>query len=168
MAGQEDFYAVLGGSHDAAQGASRRAYHDLAQKCHPDLNPDDPEADRKFVQIQNAYEWLCEPQRRIGKGAYHTVLSAMATIRCQARSFRRDSVMASSGFAPVLALATVFWLVLVCACGIPLLTANAAGDSLDADADGPSLTWLVAGLLTIVTALYAMFILLVVNYWGDA
>lgn len=60
----KDFYKVLGLSKAASQEDVRRAYRKLARKHHPDANRDDPEAENRFKEIQQAYEVLSDPERR--------------------------------------------------------------------------------------------------------
>lgn len=59
-----DFYEVLGVSRDASQEELKKAYRRLARQCHPDANPNDPEAESKFKQLGEAYAVLSDPQRR--------------------------------------------------------------------------------------------------------
>src|SRR5699024_7287345 len=42
----------------------KRAYRQLAKKYHPDLNPDDPDAEEKFKEASEAYKVLSEPETR--------------------------------------------------------------------------------------------------------
>lgn len=60
----EDHYKTLGVARDASPEAIHKAYRDLARKYHPDLNPDDDTAKKKFQAIQNAYEVLKDPKKR--------------------------------------------------------------------------------------------------------
>jgi hypothetical protein len=60
----ESFYDLLGVGRDATPGEIRAAFLKLAQRHHPDLNADDPGADRRFKQIRRVYEILCDPLRR--------------------------------------------------------------------------------------------------------
>lgn len=64
MAEKRDYYEVLGVSKGAADDELKRAYRKLAKKYHPDLNPDDKEAERKFKEASEAYEVLSDPQKR--------------------------------------------------------------------------------------------------------
>jgi curved DNA-binding protein len=59
-----DYYKVLGISKTATQDEVRSAYRKLARKHHPDLNPNDKEANKKFQQINEANEVLSDPEKR--------------------------------------------------------------------------------------------------------
>lgn len=60
----EDYYKTLGVSRSASQAEIHQAYRKLARKYHPDLNPDDPNAAKKFQEVQKAFEVLNDPQKR--------------------------------------------------------------------------------------------------------
>jgi len=60
----EDYYQTLGVARSASQEEIRKAYKKLAQKYHPDLNPDDKGAHTKFKEIQNAYDVIGDPEKR--------------------------------------------------------------------------------------------------------
>jgi curved DNA-binding protein len=59
-----DYYKILGVSKTATQDEIRSAYRKLARKHHPDLNPNDKEANRKFQQLNEANEVLSDPEKR--------------------------------------------------------------------------------------------------------
>ncbi|HVS96302.1 MAG TPA: J domain-containing protein [Puia sp.] len=59
-----DYYKVLGVGKDASEEEIKKAYRKLARKHHPDLNPDDKEANKKFQQINEANEVLSDPEKR--------------------------------------------------------------------------------------------------------
>jgi curved DNA-binding protein len=59
-----DYYKILGVTKTATQDEIRTAYRKLARKHHPDLNPNDKEANRKFQQINEANEVLSDPEKR--------------------------------------------------------------------------------------------------------
>lgn len=59
-----DYYAVLGVPKTASDDDIKKAYRKLARKLHPDLNPNDPEASKKFQQLNEANEVLSDPEKR--------------------------------------------------------------------------------------------------------
>ncbi len=60
----KDLYDVLGVDDDASQEEIKKAYRTLARKHHPDRNPDDPNAEEKFKEIQKAYSILSDEEKR--------------------------------------------------------------------------------------------------------
>ncbi|HUY91896.1 MAG TPA: DnaJ C-terminal domain-containing protein [Pirellulales bacterium] len=60
----EDYYKTLGLSRDASQADIDKAYAKLARKYHPDVNPDDKTAKKKFQAVQAAYDVLKDPSKR--------------------------------------------------------------------------------------------------------
>lgn len=61
---KQDYYQTLGISQDASPETIKRAYRKLAMEHHPDRNGGDPEAERRFKEVSEAYEVLKDPQRR--------------------------------------------------------------------------------------------------------
>ncbi|MGH2543180.1 MAG: DnaJ C-terminal domain-containing protein [Ardenticatenaceae bacterium] len=59
-----DYYQILGVSRDAEQKEIKRAYRRLARQYHPDVNPDNREAEERFKEINEAYEVLSDPEKR--------------------------------------------------------------------------------------------------------
>jgi len=59
-----DYYKILGISKDATQEDIKKAYRKLARKYHPDLNKDNPNAQEKFQEINEANEVLSNPDKR--------------------------------------------------------------------------------------------------------
>ena len=59
-----DYYKILGLDKNASQDDIKKAYRKLARKHHPDLNPNDKEAHKKFQQINEANEVLSDPAKR--------------------------------------------------------------------------------------------------------
>ena len=64
MADFIDYYKVLGLDKSASQDDIKKAYSKLARKYHPDLNPNDKEANKKFQQINEANEVLSDAEKR--------------------------------------------------------------------------------------------------------
>lgn len=60
----KDYYQTLGVSRDASQEEISKAFKKLARKYHPDLNPNDQEAEQKFKEVNEAYEVLKDPEKR--------------------------------------------------------------------------------------------------------
>ena len=61
---KRDYYEVLGVGRDADDAAIKKAYRVLAKKYHPDMNPGDAEAEKKFKEASEAYAVLSDPDKR--------------------------------------------------------------------------------------------------------
>jgi DnaJ-class molecular chaperone len=64
MATKRDYSEVLGVKRDASEKEIRQAYRRLARKYHPDLNPNDKQAEDSFKEISSAYEVLSDKEKR--------------------------------------------------------------------------------------------------------
>jgi len=60
----KDYYQILGVDKNASEDEIKKAYRKLARKLHPDLNPNDKEAHKKFQEVNEANEVLSDPEKR--------------------------------------------------------------------------------------------------------
>ena len=61
---KRDYYELLGLAKGADPSAIKKAYRKLAKKYHPDTNPGDKEAEKKFKEITEAYNILSDPEKK--------------------------------------------------------------------------------------------------------
>lgn len=67
---KRDYYDVLGIPRDADTQDIKKAYRKLAREHHPDVNSHDPDCEEKFKEATEAYEVLCDAQKREVYDAY--------------------------------------------------------------------------------------------------
>ncbi len=60
----KDYYKILGVDKNATEKEIKSAFRKLARQYHPDVNPDDPQAEAHFKEINEAYEVLGDPEKR--------------------------------------------------------------------------------------------------------
>ena len=60
----KDYYKILGVSKDASEKEIKKAFRRLARQYHPDVNPDDSQAEERFKEINEAHEVLSDPEKR--------------------------------------------------------------------------------------------------------
>lgn len=61
---KRDYYEVLGVSKNANEAELKKAYRKLARQYHPDVNPNNPEAEAKFKEVNEAFEVLSSTEKR--------------------------------------------------------------------------------------------------------
>ena len=61
---KRDYYEILGVSRDADDATLKKAYRAWAKKYHPDMNPGDAEAEKKFKEASEAYAVLSDADKR--------------------------------------------------------------------------------------------------------
>ncbi|MEO1150134.1 MAG: molecular chaperone DnaJ [Pseudomonadota bacterium] len=66
----QDYYSVLGVARDASQAEIKSAFRKSAMKWHPDRNPDNPEAEKNFKTLGEAYEVLSDEEKRAAYDRY--------------------------------------------------------------------------------------------------
>lgn len=152
---------ILGVDRYASPSEIQEAYLTLVRRYHPDHNPGDPQAERKFKKIQKAFEHF-DPRTRNKKGAFHTALSAFLTVRVGSRH-RGPSDEGLVG--PLVAMATIIWLVF---CGAFLLLAvsidvgASSGPTTGLEAAEMDAEGLVCGFFTcFATLVYLIFVVAV-------
>jgi len=162
----------------------QKAYRQLAVRFHPDMNRDDPDAEERFREIQQAYELLCEPKRQRRKGAFHNVRSAFLTVRVRSRTRMPERLLSDGGIGrPLITMATIFYLFIMFMLFLPVILSpvstslapiifntDADLDSMMAEDDSSvsensvGVSQVVWGFAVPVTALYLCFVIAVLTH----
>lgn len=94
-----DYYSVLGLDKSASADEVKKAYRKLARKYHPDVNPDNEEAKRKFQQVNEANEVLGDPVKRKKYDEYgEHWRHAEEFEKARQESYRSDGRFSDQGF----------------------------------------------------------------------
>src|ERR1700676_2825324 len=99
---KQDYYKLLDVPRNATDADIKKAYRRLAMKYHPDRNHDDPDSEHKFKEAKEAYEILCDPQKRAVYDQFgHAGLEGgLAAASAPARPSATSSVRCSAIFSP--------------------------------------------------------------------
>ena len=65
MATKRDYYEVLGVQKNASADEIKKAYRKMAKECHPDLHPNDKQAEERFKELNEAHEVLSDEEKRV-------------------------------------------------------------------------------------------------------
>jgi len=94
-----DYYEILGVDRNASPRDIKTAYRKLARKFHPDLNPNDKDANRKFQQINEANEVLSDPEKRKKYDEHGNDWQHAEDYQRARQSYDQSSYSGGSGFA---------------------------------------------------------------------
>lgn len=61
---KRDYYEILGVSRTSTETEMKIAFRKAAMQCHPDRHPGDKDAEVRFKELNEAYQCLCDPQKR--------------------------------------------------------------------------------------------------------
>lgn len=86
---EQDLYAVLEVQRGASESDIRKSYRKLARQHHPDVNPNNPEAEERFKQISFAYDVLSDPEKRKRYDEFGMAGLAEGFDSAQARGYQR-------------------------------------------------------------------------------
>jgi DnaJ-class molecular chaperone len=100
-----NFFEVLGVPPDADDEAIKDAFHSLAKAFHPDLNPGDAQSERRFREVNQAYNTLRDPRTR---AAYE-----LGLMHHRKRVRRRVGTAAMTGFATSMLSTIIISLVMI-------------------------------------------------------
>ena len=64
MSAKRDYYEILGLDKKATDASIKKAYRKLAKKYHPDSNPNDKEAEKRFKEVTEAYNVLSNKEKK--------------------------------------------------------------------------------------------------------
>src|SRR5262245_66575518 len=85
---KRDYYEVLSVNRDASEEDIKKAYRKLAMQYHPDRNPDNPKAEERFKEAKEAYEVLCDGEKRVAYDRFgHQGVDATAGMGAGAGGF---------------------------------------------------------------------------------
>ena len=97
---KDDFYKTIGVNKNASEDEIKKSYRKLAMQYHPDRNPNNKEAEKKFREIAEAYEVLSDKQKRAAYDSYgHAAFDQASGAGHQHRSHGAGGFGQSEGFS---------------------------------------------------------------------
>jgi len=98
---KNDYYALLGVGKKADEKEIKAAYRKLARKYHPDLNPNNAEAEQKFKEVSEAYEVLSDPEKRKKYDTFGANWEQMSQAGANGAGGVRFEDMSGAGFGTI-------------------------------------------------------------------
>ena len=92
----KDLYKILNLTASASDEAIKRSYRTLAKLYHPDLNPDNAAAAKRFEEINEAYDVLSDAQKRAEYDAKVRAEKAQARARAEAQNYARQTPVSNN------------------------------------------------------------------------
>ena len=102
MADKRDYYEVLGINKGASDAEIKKAYRSMAKKYHPDMNPGDKEAEKKFKEVNEAYAVLSDEK---------TISTALMDLTRpqEVAEASADLISGASAAAEWISTSAIFW-----------------------------------------------------------
>jgi molecular chaperone DnaJ len=96
---KKDYYQILGISKESSQEEIKKAFRQLARKHHPDLNQGNKEAEEKFKEINEAFQILSNPQKKVQYDQYgSSTFSSEDIAGFRNQRFNFDDLFSNFGF----------------------------------------------------------------------
>lgn len=99
---EKDYYKILGISKESSQDEIKKAFRQLARKYHPDVNQGNKEAEEKFKEVNEAFQILSNPQKKVQYDQYgSSAFSAEDISGFRSQRFNFDDLFGDFGFGDI-------------------------------------------------------------------